>query len=66
MHTWHFKSNRLQNKSQIRILLTISLTSVSIVHGALKSNILNYVNRVDVLIPSKYAYQYQVFLYIST
>ena len=51
MHIWHFKSNRLQNKSQIRIFFTISLTSVSIVHGALKSNISNYVNRVDVLIP---------------
>ena len=50
MHIWHFKSNCLQNKSQIRILFTISLTSVSIVHGVLKSNISNYVNRVDVLI----------------
>ena len=51
MHIWHFKSNRLQSKFQIRILFTISLTSVSIVHDALKSNISNYVNRVDVLIP---------------
>ena len=51
MHIWHFKSNRLQNKSQIQILFTISLTSVSIVYGALRSNISNYVNRVDVLIP---------------
>ena len=47
MHIWHFKSNCLQNKSQIRILF---YSSVGIVHGALKSNILNYVNRVDVLI----------------
>ena len=37
VHIWHFKSNFLQNKSQIRILSTISLTSVSIVHGALKT-----------------------------
>ena len=50
MHIWHFKCNCLQNKSQIRILFTVSLASVGIVHGALKSNILNYVNRVDVLI----------------
>ena len=51
MHICHFKDNRWQSKSQIRILFTITLTSVSIVHGALKSNISNYVNRVDILVP---------------